>query len=113
MEVGHLKRSSSMTKSRLKVSSLRPTEWGSSPCFPRATAARTPDAGERCMFRPMTVPDLHHAWLLRITAERPEARLLRRWRRALSARRARWREGLEISLGGGLAARTPGGRRGG
>src|SRR6516165_1382786 len=42
MEVGHLKRSSSMTKSRLTVSSSRPTEWGSSPCLPRATAARTP-----------------------------------------------------------------------
>jgi len=42
MEVGHLKRSSSMTKSRLTVSSSRPTEWGSSPCLARATAARTP-----------------------------------------------------------------------
>src|SRR5215469_4570103 len=30
--------------------------------------------------------------------ERPEARLLRRWRRTVSARRARWREGLDISL---------------
>src|SRR5262245_66414893 len=31
--------------------------------------------------------------------ERPEARLLRRWRRTVSARRARWREGLDIALG--------------
>src|SRR5262245_62779943 len=30
-------------------------------------------------------------------AERPEARLLRRWRRALSARRTGWREGLDRS----------------
>src|SRR5215831_14803724 len=71
MEVRQLKALVSMTKSRLKVSSSRPTEWGSSPCFPRATAARTPDAGERCMFRPMTVPDLHHAWLMRMTGGDP------------------------------------------
>src|SRR5262249_38961165 len=42
-------------------------------------------------------------------AERPEARLLRRWRRALSARRTRWRKGLDISLRRARAAAGPGG----
>src|SRR5262245_62384208 len=45
-------------------------------------------------------------------AEHPEARLLRRWRRALSARRTGWRKGLDISLRRARAAAGQGARGG-